>query len=111
MPKQYDITRINKQGRDLAQEIENTMRAQSKGIIGGLPSEIKMTRRQYDDLMKFNNMQLMYDPSVWTKGDEQRLYKTNYNVMECKVVDASVDAEEEIMGVLNEIREEDNKED
>lgn len=85
--KTIDITQSKKTGKELGQEIEDAVASTQSVIIQDLPSELQMTKTQFDDLQATSGMMNSYIPDYF-------IYQTKLNVMEVKVIDHHVLDEE-----------------
>jgi len=85
--KTINITKSKLLGKDLHQQIEDEVAATQSVIIQELPSELEMTKAQFDDLQATSGMMNSYIPDYF-------IYQTKMNVMEVKVIDHKVASEE-----------------
>ena len=85
--KTINITKSKLLGKDLHQQIEDEVASTQSVIIQELPSELEMTKAQFDDLQATSGMMNSYIPDYF-------IYQTKLNVMEVKVIDHHVVDEE-----------------
>ena len=81
--KPIDITDSKLKGKELQQQIEDEVSSTQSVIIQELPSELKMTKAQFDNLQATSGMMNSYIPDYY-------IYQTKLNVMEIKVVDPPI---------------------
>lgn len=81
--KTIDITDSKLKGKELQQQIEDEVSSTQSVIIQELPSELKMTKAQFDNLQATSGMMNSYIPDYY-------IYQTKLNVMEIKVVDPPI---------------------
>lgn len=87
MTKTINITDSKLKGKELQQQIEDEVAATQSVIIQELPSELEMTKAQFNDLQATSGMMNSYIPDYF-------IYQTKLNVMEIKVIDHKVKSEE-----------------
>lgn len=75
-----DITDLRETGPELRKKIVEAVRDTQSVIITTLPNVLLMTVAQYQDLDPYGDM-------VGAYNSQQRLYKTEYNVMDIVVKD------------------------
>lgn len=73
-----DITGIHEQGDALKQEILNAVKDTQTPVLTTLPNVLVMRPDQFEDLNGGDEMAEMYQ-------SQQRMYRTEFNVMECVI--------------------------
>lgn len=75
----HDITNYQEKGRELITRINGDMKAMlDSPFTHKMPDLLKMTQKQFDDLMKLNSLDTMYH-------SEEQMFITPSNVMEVRV--------------------------
>lgn len=77
----HDITNYQEKGRELIERINGDMKTMlDSPFTVKMPDLLKMTQKQFDDLMKLNSLDTMYH-------SEEQMFITPSNVMEVRVSD------------------------
>ena len=91
-----DVTHLKLSGEKLAEEIENLVGETQRLVIQPLPSELLMTKEQFEDLISLADP----DEQLIKPDPKHQLYLTKYNIMDIKIKGQIAQAISSIKGFI-----------